>query len=35
MIPALPGVDLVLATDGRSAEAVAGELLEASVNGAG
>jgi chloramphenicol 3-O-phosphotransferase len=34
-IPALPGVDLVLDTDGRSAEAVAGELFEAYVNGAG
>ena len=34
-IPALPGVDLVLDTDGRSAETVAGELFEAYVNGAG
>ena len=33
VIPALPGVDLVLDTDGRSAEAVAGELLRATVNG--
>ena len=32
-IPALPGVDLVLSTDGRSAEAVADELLRAAVNG--
>jgi hypothetical protein len=32
-IPALPGVDLVLSTDGRSAEAVADELLGAAVNG--
>jgi hypothetical protein len=35
VIPALPGVDVVLHTDGRSAEAVAGELFEAYVNGAG
>jgi broad-specificity NMP kinase len=35
VIPALPGVDLVLDTDGRSAEAVAGALFEAYVNGAG
>ena len=35
VIPALPGVDLVLDTDGRSAEAVAGTLFEAYVNGAG
>jgi adenylate kinase family enzyme len=34
-IPALPGVDLVLVTDGRSAEAVADELFEAYVNGSG
>jgi adenylate kinase family enzyme len=34
-IPGLPGVDLVLDTDGRSAEAVAGELFEAYGNGAG
>jgi chloramphenicol 3-O-phosphotransferase len=34
-IPLLPGVDLVLDTDGRSAETVAGELFEAYVNGAG
>ena len=33
VIPALPGVDLVLSTDGHSAEAVAGELLDAAVNG--
>ena len=33
VIPALPGVDLVLSTDGRSAEAVAGELFDAAVNG--
>ena len=33
VIPALPGVDLVLSTDGRSAEAVARELVDASVNG--
>jgi predicted nicotinamide N-methyase len=33
VIPALPGVDVVLHTDGRSAEAVAGELFEAYVNG--
>jgi len=33
VIPRLPGVDLVLSTDGRSAEAVADELLGASVNG--
>jgi adenylate kinase family enzyme len=32
-IPALPGVDLVLSTDGRSAEAVADELLDGAVNG--
>jgi len=32
-IPALHGVDLVLGTDGRSAEAVADELLDAAVNG--
>ncbi len=35
VIPALPGVDLVLDTDGRAAGAVAGELYEAYVNGAG
>ena len=35
VIPVLPGVDLVLDTDGRSAEAVAGELFEAYVNGSG
>jgi chloramphenicol 3-O-phosphotransferase len=35
VIPALPGVDLVLDTDGRSAETVAGELFEAYVNCAG
>jgi chloramphenicol 3-O-phosphotransferase len=34
-IPLLPGVDLVLDTDGRAAEDVAAELLEAYVNGAG
>ena len=34
-IPALPGVDLVLDTDGRSAETVAGELFAAYGNGAG
>ena len=34
-IPGLPGVDLVLDTDGRSAEAVAGELYEAYINGSG
>jgi len=33
VIPALPGVDVVLSTDGRGAEAVAGELLDAAVNG--
>jgi chloramphenicol 3-O-phosphotransferase len=33
VIPALPGVDLVLSTEGRSAEAVASELLDAAVNG--
>jgi chloramphenicol 3-O-phosphotransferase len=33
VIPALPGVDLVLDTEGRSAEAVASELLDAAVNG--
>jgi adenylate kinase family enzyme len=33
VIPSLPGVDVVLSTDGRSAEAVAGELLDAAVNG--
>ena len=33
VIPSLPGVDLVLGTDGRSAEAVAEEVFEASVNG--
>ena len=33
VIPALPGVDLVLSTDGRGEEAVASELLDASVNG--
>jgi adenylate kinase family enzyme len=33
VIPGLPGVDLVLSTDGRSVEAVAGELLDAAVNG--
>ena len=33
VIPRLPGVDLVLGTDGRGAEAVAGELFDASVNG--
>ena len=33
VIPALPGVDVVLFTDGRSAEAVAGELYETYVNG--
>ena len=33
VIPALPGVDLVLSTDGRGEEAVAGELLDAAVNG--
>ena len=33
VIPALPGVNLVLSTDGRSAEAVASELFDASVNG--
>ena len=33
VIPALPGVDLVLDTAGRSAEAVADELLDAAVNG--
>ena len=32
-IPLLPGVDLVLSTDGRDEEAVAEELLEAYVNG--
>ena len=32
-IPALPGVDVVLDTAGRSAEAVAGELFETYVNG--
>ena len=32
VIPALAGVDLVLSTDGRSAEAVAGELFETYVN---
>ena len=35
VIPALPGVDLVLDTDGRSPDAVARELFEAYVNGAG
>ena len=35
VIPALPGVDLVLDTDGRSAETVAGELFAAYGNGAG
>ena len=35
VIPALPGVDLVLDTNGRSAETVAGELLAAYGNGAG
>ena len=35
IIPALPGVDLVLDTDGRAPDAVAGELYEAYVNGAG
>jgi hypothetical protein len=34
-IPRLPGVDLVLDTDGRRAEDVAAELLAAYVNGAG
>jgi chloramphenicol 3-O-phosphotransferase len=33
VVPALPGVDLVLSTDGRGAEAVARELLDASVKG--
>jgi hypothetical protein len=33
VIPALPGVNLVLSSDGRSAEAVAGELFDAAVNG--
>ena len=33
VIPALPRVDLVLDTAGRSAEAVADELLDAAVNG--
>jgi hypothetical protein len=32
-IPALPGIDLVLSTDGRSEEAVADELLGAAVKG--
>jgi adenylate kinase family enzyme len=32
VIPGLPGVDVVLDTAGRSAEAVAGELFEACVN---
>jgi adenylate kinase family enzyme len=35
VIPALPGVDVVLSTDGRSADDVAAELYEAYVNGAG
>ena len=34
-IPALPGVDLVLDTDGRSADDVAAELFAAYGNGAG
>jgi chloramphenicol 3-O-phosphotransferase len=34
-IPRLAGVDLVLETDGRSADVVAGELFAAYVNGAG
>jgi chloramphenicol 3-O-phosphotransferase len=33
LIPSLSGVDLVLSTDGRSADAVAGELFETYVNG--
>ncbi len=33
VIPALPGVELVLDTDGRAAEAVAAELLRVAVNG--
>ena len=33
VIPALPGVDLVLDTAGRSADAVADELLDAAVDG--
>ena len=33
VIPLLPGVDAVLSTDGRSADAVAGELFETYVNG--
>ena len=33
VIPSLPGVDLVLGTDDRGEEAVAGELFEAYVNG--
>jgi hypothetical protein len=33
VIPALPGVDLVLDTDGRDEETVAGEWFEAYVNG--
>ena len=33
VIPALPGIDLVLSTDGRSEEAVAAELLDAAVKG--
>ena len=35
VIPALPGVDLVLDTDGRVADDVAAELFEAYVNSAG
>ena len=35
VIPALPGVDLVLDTDGRLADDVAAELFAAYVNGAG